>query len=61
MELCGGKKASQLQVHGTQELKASTPMPPSHKLADLPSVNNFNPLKLTIVTCKMGIALIPTL
>lgn len=56
-----GKKASQLQVHAAQELKASAPMPPSLKLADLPSVNNFNPLKLKTVTYKVVTAMLPTL
>ena len=36
-------------------------MPSSHELADLPSVKNFDPLKLKIVTCQVGITMIPTL
>lgn len=61
MELCKKEKAAQFQVHGAQELKASAPIPSSHKVDELPSANSFNTVNLKFVIYKMGRAMIPIL
>ena len=55
------EKAAQLQGQRAQELKASDSIPPPQKLAGLPNANNFNPLNLKVLICKMRITMIPTL